>query len=94
MSGILADEMGLGKTVMAIAFLAYLLEHNTTGPHLIVVPLSVLHNWYREFEKWLPSARVTLYCGSKDERRELRNSIGFATIDHNWLARHHWQSVI
>lgn len=42
-NGILADEMGLGKTVQAIAFLAYLKQvSNMSGPHLIVVPSSVM----------------------------------------------------
>eukprot|EP01035_Chromulina_nebulosa_P018787 gene18787-24554_t len=43
---ILADEMGLGKTLQTIAFLAYLKENRRLhGPHLVVVPLSVIFNW-------------------------------------------------
>lgn len=46
---ILADEMGLGKTIQVIAFLAYLREtRNIAGPHLVIVPSSVLDNWSRE----------------------------------------------
>ena len=45
--------MGLGKTIQVIALLAYLREEcNIYGPHLIVVPSSILNNWCREFELW------------------------------------------
>ena len=41
--GILADEMGLGKTLQTISLLAYLREtRGMKGPHLVVVPKSVV----------------------------------------------------
>ncbi len=41
-----ADEMGLGKTIQTISLLAYLaVERGNWGPHLIVVPTSVMINW-------------------------------------------------
>ncbi|KAJ3091441.1 ATP-dependent helicase smarcad1, partial [Quaeritorhiza haematococci] len=66
--GILADEMGLGKTATIIAFLASLHESGATGPHLIIVPSSVLENWSREFARWCPSLRIFVYRGSQPER--------------------------
>eukprot|EP00166_Cyanidium_caldarium_P000981 ctg_145.g49 len=43
LNGILADEMGLGKTVQTIALFAWLAsEMHEWGPHLCVVPTSVL----------------------------------------------------
>ena len=43
LNGILADEMGLGKTLMTISMLAWLAcERGIWGPHLIVVPTSVM----------------------------------------------------
>jgi hypothetical protein len=46
LNGILADEMGLGKTIQTIALLAHLAcEKGIWGPHLIVVPTSVMLNW-------------------------------------------------
>ncbi|KAI7733700.1 hypothetical protein M8C21_018678, partial [Ambrosia artemisiifolia] len=46
LNGILADEMGLGKTIMTIALLSHLAcEKGIWGPHLIVVPTSVMLNW-------------------------------------------------
>ncbi|RPB04521.1 hypothetical protein L873DRAFT_1825670 [Choiromyces venosus 120613-1] len=48
-NGILADEMGLGKTIQTIALLAHLAcEKEVWGPHLIVVPTSVMLNWEME----------------------------------------------
>ena len=55
LNGILADEMGLGKTIQTISLLAHLAcQKEIWGPHLIVVPTSVLLNWDLEFKKWLP----------------------------------------
>jgi len=49
--------MGLGKTVQTISLLAHLAsEHGVWGPHLIVVPTSVLLNW--ECECWEGVKRV------------------------------------
>lgn len=49
--------MGLGKTLQTIAFCAYLRELGVSKPMMIVCPLSVLHNWGSEFEKFAPSVR-------------------------------------
>ncbi|KAI9103087.1 SNF2 family N-terminal domain-containing protein [Phlyctochytrium arcticum] len=72
LSGILADEMGLGKTLQIIAFLAHLWEMGTTGPFLIVAPLSTVSNWVAEFERFAPSLPVLLYHADKSERAWLR----------------------
>ncbi|KAF4688034.1 hypothetical protein FOZ62_001943, partial [Perkinsus olseni] len=74
LNGILADSMGLGKTVQTISLLAYLQEYKgIRGPHMIVAPLSTLRsNWEQEFERWLPSFKIVLYDGSKQQRKELR----------------------
>ncbi|KAG6816760.1 hypothetical protein H0H87_003155 [Tephrocybe sp. NHM501043] len=60
-SGILADEMGLGKTLQTIAFSAYLREHHNSTPFLVVCPLSVMHNWLDEYQKFAPSVRALNY---------------------------------
>ncbi|KZO99381.1 hypothetical protein CALVIDRAFT_534356 [Calocera viscosa TUFC12733] len=75
LNGILADEMGLGKTLQVIALLAHLREHGVWGPFLIVCPLSVVHNWVSEFEKFTPSIPVVMYHGTPDERRELQRTV-------------------
>eukprot|EP00878_Enallax_costatus_P024699 GHUV01026379.1.p1 GENE.GHUV01026379.1~~GHUV01026379.1.p1 ORF type:complete len:570 (+),score=274.12 GHUV01026379.1:491-2200(+) len=49
LNSILADEMGLGKTLQTIAFLAHLkFRLGVSGPHLVVVPLSVMSSWMNE----------------------------------------------
>ncbi|KAI0359204.1 hypothetical protein OH77DRAFT_1419684 [Trametes cingulata] len=73
LNGILADEMGLGKTIQTIALLAHLAcDRGIWGPHLIVVPTSVLLNWEMEFKKFLPGFKVLSYHGNTKQRKELR----------------------
>jgi SNF2 family DNA or RNA helicase len=72
LSGILADDMGMGKTLESIAFLSTVSEE---APILIVAPKSVLFNWQSEFQKWLPSLRVVVLSGSKNEREAAIRSI-------------------
>ena len=72
-NGILADEMGLGKTIQTISLLAHLAVHyEAWGPHLIVVPTSVMLNWEMEFKKFLPGFKVLTYYGNQEERRKKR----------------------
>ncbi|KAH7910079.1 SNF2 family N-terminal domain-containing protein [Hygrophoropsis aurantiaca] len=73
-SGILADEMGLGKTLQTIAFNAHLRGIGHYRPFLIVCPLSVLHNWKEEFQKFAPDIPVCVYHGTPAERAELRRT--------------------
>lgn len=68
MSCILADDMGLGKTCQVISFIAHLRETGVQGPHVIVVPSSVLENWLREFETFCPDLTVMPYHGSHLDR--------------------------
>jgi SWI/SNF-related matrix-associated actin-dependent regulator of chromatin subfamily A member 5 len=69
---ILADEMGLGKTLQTIAFFAHLKDvRKIQGPHLVVVPLSVLFNWMSECKKFCPSLRVIrLHTSSAEKSTE------------------------
>jgi SNF2 family DNA or RNA helicase len=61
-SGLLADEMGLGKTIQVMAFLSTL---EFAAPVLIVMPVSLLFHWKREFERFLPSMNVYLHRGEE-----------------------------
>ncbi|XP_021751483.1 protein CHROMATIN REMODELING 5-like [Chenopodium quinoa] len=66
---ILADEMGLGKTVQSVSMLGFLQNaQQINGPFLVVVPLSTLSNWAKEFRKWLPSMNVIVYVGTRASR--------------------------
>jgi SNF2 family DNA or RNA helicase len=51
--------MGLGKTATA---LAHLLER--PGPHLVVCPLSVVHNWESEAHRFTPGRNVVVHHGA------------------------------
>ncbi|XP_036399292.1 chromodomain-helicase-DNA-binding protein 2 isoform X2 [Megalops cyprinoides] len=77
-SVILADEMGLGKTIQTISFLSYLFhQHQLYGPFLLVVPLSTLTSWQREFDTWAPDMNVVVYLGDVLSRQTIR--------DYEWV---------
>lgn len=56
--------------------LIYILLHTQNsqhihGPFLVVVPLSTITNWAREFRKWTPEANVVVYVGNRASREVL-----------------------
>ncbi|XP_072016893.1 chromodomain-helicase-DNA-binding protein 1-like [Amphiura filiformis] len=73
---ILGDEMGLGKTCQTISLLMYLYgSGDSTGPFLILSPLSVMGNWKDELQRFTPGLEVVSYMGDKERREELRQSV-------------------
>jgi SNF2 family DNA or RNA helicase len=60
LGGCLADDMGLGKTATTLAHLV-----DRPGPHLVVCPLSVVHNWETEANRFTPSMSVTVHHGAQ-----------------------------
>ena len=72
-TGILADEMGLGKTVQCASMIGYLSQaQQVGGPFLIIVPLSTVPNWAREFRKWIPDVNAVVYVGDTASREVIR----------------------
>lgn len=64
--------MGLGKTVQVASYLSKLAEEShIRGPFLVVVPLSTLEHWLREFAGWT-DLNAILYHGSADDRALIR----------------------
>jgi hypothetical protein len=63
LGGCLADDMGLGKTATALAHLL-----GRPGPHLVVCPLSVVHNWESEAARFTPTLRVVVHHGAERSR--------------------------
>jgi non-specific serine/threonine protein kinase len=59
LGGCLADDMGLGKTATTLAHLI-----DRPGPHLVVCPLSVVHNWEAEARRFTPELQVMVHHGS------------------------------
>jgi SNF2 family DNA or RNA helicase len=59
---------------MTISFLAYLAsEKHQWGPHLIIVPASVLINWEIELKRWAPGFKIIVYYGSQKQRKLKRS---------------------
>jgi len=55
------------------ALFAYLaVEKHCWGPHLVVVPTSVMINWELEFKRWCPAFKLLVYYGNSAERRAKR----------------------
>jgi SNF2 family DNA or RNA helicase len=46
------------QTLQTIAFSAYLRQTGHSKPFLVVCPLSVLHNWIEEYEKFAPEVHI------------------------------------
>jgi superfamily II DNA or RNA helicase len=63
LGALLADEMGLGKTLQTLAFIARRRELGVKSPALVVTPTSVIPNWVREVERFLPSLTAESYSG-------------------------------
>lgn len=107
-NAILADEMGLGKTLQTIALLAHLAcDLGIWGPHLIVVPSSVILNWEREFHRFMPGCKVLTYYGSQADRKAKRKgwdaenafqvcitSYQIAIADQHILRRKNWHYMV
>ncbi|TSK14700.1 Helicase domino [Bagarius yarrelli] len=108
LNGILADEMGLGKTIQTIALLAHLAcEKGNWGPHLIIVPTSVMLNWEMELKRWCPGFKILTYYGSQKERKLKRQgwtkpnafhvcitSYKLVLQDHQAFRRKSWKYLI
>lgn len=59
----LADDMGLGKTVQVLAYLEKLRKTKKGARVLLVVPASLLGNWQKEAEKFVPSMDYRILHG-------------------------------
>ena len=108
LNGILADEMGLGKTIQTIALLSFLAgEMGIWGPHLIIVPTTLLMNWEMEFKRWAPGLKIFTYFGRLNERKEKRKgwsqlnsfqvcitSYKIATLESKVFRRRKWYYMV
>ncbi len=85
LGGILADDMGLGKTLQTLCWITWRLASHREktrknastkklAPVLVICPASVLHNWRRETENFVPHLKVLL-LESGIARHQLRKQI-------------------
>jgi non-specific serine/threonine protein kinase len=95
LGGCLADDMGLGKTATT---LAYLLDR--PGPHLVICPLSVVHNWQAEANRFTPALRVVVHHGAERAEQELAGAdlvvttYGLLPRDLEHLGAVAWSTVV
>jgi non-specific serine/threonine protein kinase len=71
LGGCLADDMGLGKTVQVLALLLMAKHAADHGPHLLVVPASLIANWQSEMTRFAPSLRLLVAHPSVLPAKEL-----------------------
>ncbi len=89
----LADDMGLGKTLQVICLLAAikenLIQQPARGPHLVVVPTSLLFNWEQELARFAPALKVRVYRGE----RVLDAESGEVVLTTYGLVRRHIEAL-
>ncbi len=70
----LVGLQGLGKTLQTIAFLAYMQTvRGVAGPSLVVVPMSVLSSWTKEFARWAPHLRIVrVHTSTPEDKMRIR----------------------
>ncbi|MDO5116359.1 MAG: DEAD/DEAH box helicase [Synergistaceae bacterium] len=71
MGACLADDMGLGKTVQTLALIKKLRLLGEKRPILLICPTSVMENWRRETERFIPGTKAIIHHGLKRGRKTL-----------------------
>ncbi|MCA9518086.1 MAG: DEAD/DEAH box helicase, partial [Myxococcales bacterium] len=60
----LADDMGLGKTIQLLSLVAHIGGREPGARFLVVCPTSVIGNWRREIERFVPHVRSIIHHGA------------------------------
>lgn len=99
----LADDMGLGKTLQVLTFLERLRTGGGKKRVLLIVPASLLGNWERESEKFVPEMPVHILHGGGAAvlAEEIKSTEAFLfittygmTVRVKEFAEHTWDCLI
>ena len=102
----LADDMGLGKTIQVLSLLLVMKKKGERGPHLLVVPASLLGNWMAEMDRFAPSLRPLLLHPSSMSAAEIEGAgerlsdVDVVVTTYGsllrvrWIAEHRWGTVV
>ncbi len=105
LGGCLADDMGLGKTVQVLGLLTLAKREGDSGPHLLVVPASLIANWQAEMARFAPQLRLLVAHPSAQPAKELQALTNLAATDvvltsyasvarWPWLAQQPWSVLV
>ena len=78
----LADDMGLGKTLQVLTYLERMRKTKKGARVLLIVPASLLGNWEKEAEKFVPSMDFLILHGKSAAAlgQQVREESAFLTI--------------
>lgn len=107
LGGCLADDMGLGKTIQMLSLLLLARQVGDTGPHLLVVPASLIGNWHTEMTRFTPDLTFLVAHGMAHPGKSLSELdhtalsgvnvvlTSYGTLQRlTWLHEVHWSIVI
>ena len=102
----LADDMGLGKTPQTLALIQCdWSQKKTQQPTLLICPTSVIGNWYKEVQKFVPKLPVMVHHGADRKKGEnfMKEAIKYGLVvssyallhrDFETFAQIEWRGVI
>ena len=78
----LADDMGLGKTIQVLAYLEKMRKADKKAKVLLIVPASLIGNWQKEKEKFVPVMESCVLHGKTSAKleEEAKEELPFLTI--------------
>ncbi|WP_265654548.1 DEAD/DEAH box helicase [Verminephrobacter aporrectodeae] len=107
LGGCLADDMGLGKTVQLLGLFSLLKRERDPGPHLLVVPASLIANWQAEAARFaphlrmlvahpsaIPSRELAAFCVQRLEGVDIVVTSYASTVRLPWLAEVQWSLIV